>query len=258
MKFSLLITVLLITAASAQTPLEFGIVQDLVGGTPRISVYSIKTVTADNETTLQIAARAGIRFDCSRHSMLTDTVIADQVVIEGQVSYSASIINPVVEQLFSVIRNRMGIHGSSGISRFQIDLITQDEMGWISVSVPLSRVDSLLEGSLAHMDFWAETPVREIEVGTLGFPVTNESPLPELHGAPVIPAQLEPLAGEPACAWKSLVLPGWGQMCSGEGLPVFNLIAEAGGIALLFTEDYMEAGIGVLAVNHLISFSDLL
>lgn len=257
MKFTLIITVLFIAVASAQTPLEFGIVQDLVGGAPRISVYSIKTVTEDNTTTLQIAARAGVNFNCTRHAMITDTMRSDQVIIDGQVCYSASILNPVVEQLFSVIRNRMGIHGSGGISSFQVDLITPDEMGWISVAVPLSRVDSLLEGSITHLDFWAVTPVREIEVGTLGFPVVNESPLPELHGAPAIPVQME-VVTEAGCPWKSLILPGWGQMCSGEGIPLVNIMIEAGGAALLFTEDYREAGIGILSVNHLISFTDLL
>ena len=258
MKLSIVITAFLIAAALAQTPLEFGIVQDLVGGTPRISVYSIKTVSEDGVTSLQIAARAGINFNCTRHAMITDTMTADQVLIDGQVCYSASIVNPVVDQLFTVIRNRMGIHGSGGISSFQVDLITSDEMGWISVEVPLSRVDSLLEGSLTHLDFWAETPVREIEVGTLGFPVLNESPLPELHGAPGIPVQMTVVTEQPGCAWKSLILPGWGQMCSGEGLPLVNILVEAGGAALLFTEDYREAGIGILSVNHLISFTDLL
>jgi len=258
LKLSLLLVTILLTLAFAQTPLEFGIVQDLVGGTPRISVFSIKTISSGGVTTLQIAARAGIQFNCTRHSMLTDTVIADQVLIDGQISYSTSIINPVVEQFFTAIRNRMSIHGSGGISMFQVDLITSDEMGWISVVVPVSRVDSLLAGTLSHIDFWAVTPVREVEVGTLGFPVTNESPLPELHGAPVIPVQIAAAAARPNCAWKSLLLPGWGQMCSGEGLPLVNILAEIGGAALVFTDDYREAGIGILAVNHLISFTDLL
>lgn len=248
----------MLASAAAQTPLEFGIVQDMIGGTPRISVFSIKTVTEQGTTSLQIAARAGVQFNCTRHAMLTDTMIADQVVIDGQVCYSASIINPVIEQFFTVIRNRMGIHGSGGISQFQVDLITQDEMGWISVVVPVSRVDSLLAGTMSHMDFWSATPVREVEVGTLGFPVTNESPLPELHGAPAVPVQIAGAVRNSNCAWKSLLVPGWGQMCSGEGLPLVNIIAEIGGVALLFTEDYRETGIGILTVNHLVSFTDLL
>ncbi len=258
MKSYIILTVFLAASALAQTPLEFGIVQDLVGGTPRVSVYSIKTVSEDGITSLQIAARAGIQFNCTRHAMITDTMTSDRVLIDGQVCYSASIINSVVEQIFTVIRNRMGVHGSGGISSFQVDLITWDEMGWISVEVPLSRVDSLLDGSLTHLDFWAETPVREIEVGTLGFPVLNESPLPELHGAPDIPAEIQVAAEQSSCAWKSLILPGWGQMCSDEGLPLMNFLVEAGGIALIFTGDYREAGIGILSVNHLISFTDLL
>lgn len=249
---------MLITAAAAQTPLEFGIVQDLVGGTPRISIYSIKTTTGDGTTTLQIAARAGVQFTCTRHSLLTDTMAADQVMLNGQVCYSASIVNSVVEHLFSVIRNRMSIHGTGGITFFQVDLITSDEMGWISVSVPVSRVDDLLNNTISHTDFWAMTPVREIEVGTMGYPVLNESPLPELHGAPGLPVQMEAAVAETGSAWKSLVFPGWGQISSGEGLPLVNIIAEIGGAALLFTDDYRDAGIGILVVNHLISFTDLL
>ena len=59
-------------------------------------------------------------------------------------------------------------------------------------------------------------------------------------------------------AWKSLILPGWGQMSAGSGIPVVNILMEIGGAALLFTEEYSEVGIGVLAVNHFISFADLL
>lgn len=258
MKYGAFLIIALSAYALAQTPLEFGIVQDLVGGEPRISVYSIKTVSSQGETTMQLAARAGISFQCTRHSMLADTVTPEAVMIQGQVSYSASIYNDAVQRLFSVIRSRMRTHGSGGISRFQIDLITPDEMGWISVSVPLTRVDSLLDGSLDPMAFWAITPVREVEVGTLGFPVVNQSPLPEIHGAPLPPHTVQTVVQENNCAWKSLVFPGWGQACAGEGLPIVNILIEAGGVALLFTDDYMEAGIGILAANHLISFTDLL
>ncbi len=258
MRLSLMTAGLIIAGAVAQTPLEFGIVQDLVGGTPRVSVYSIKTVSEQGVTTLQIAARSGIEFNCTRHTMLADSTTGSEVLIRGQVSYSASIVTPVIEHFFSTVRRNMATHGSGGIQRFQVDLITPDEMGWISVTVPLSRVDSLLEGSLSHMDFWALTPVREVEVGTLGFPVSNESPLPELRGAPALPEAVQAAVREGNCAWKSLLLPGWGQACSGRGLPLVNILAEAAGAVLLITGDFPEAGIGILAVNHLISFTDLL
>ncbi len=168
MRFSLLFTGLLLSWAVAQTPLEFGIVQDLVGGTPRVSVYSIKTVSEQGVRTLQIAARSGIQFNCTRHTMLADSLTGSEVMIRGQVSYSASIMTPLIEHFFSTIRENMAVHGSGGIEQFQVDLITADEMGWISVTVPLARVDSLLQGSLDHLSFWAMTPVREVEVGTLG------------------------------------------------------------------------------------------
>ncbi len=242
----------------AQTPLEFGIVRDLVGGTPRVSVFSIKTRNIDGENTLQIAVRAGIQFDCTRHTMFTDSMTGTEVLVDGQICYTASIAKPTVEHFFTVIRENMAAHGSGGITRFQVDLITLDEMGWISATIPLSRADSLLEGRLTHLEFWAMTPVNEVEVGTGGFSVINASPLPALHGAPETAVFTEAAQYEKNHAWKSLLLPGWGQISSGTGIPIINILAETGGIALLFTDDYREAGIGVLALNHLISFSDLL
>ncbi|PIE53105.1 hypothetical protein CSA37_03120 [Candidatus Fermentibacteria bacterium] len=257
MKFSAILIFILAVAGAAQTPLEFGIVQDLVGGTPGISVFSIKTLSMDGVTTLQIAARAGISVTCTRHSLLADTATFSEVVLDGQVCYSASLDNMIIKHFFQSIRDNMDRHGSGGITAIQADFITGDEMGWISVSVPLSRMDSLLAGDISYGDFWAVTPVREVEVGTLGFPVVNMSPLPEIHAAPDLPEPVEVVVQENH-AWKSLILPGWGQMSSGIGVPVVNILVEAAGAVLLFTEDYQEAGIGILAVNHIISFTDLL
>jgi hypothetical protein len=245
--------------AVAQTPLEFGIVRDLVGGTPRISVFSIKTRTVDGETTLQIAARAGVQFDCTRHTMLTDTVTASEVMMEGQICYSASIAKTTVEHFFTVIRNNMASFGSGGITRIQVDLITADEMSWMSASIPVARVDSLLSGTLSHLGFWSVTPMNEVEIGTGGTPVVNESPLPELHSAPAVPEVVEAvIQGEGNQAWKSLIFPGWGQISSGNGVGIVNILAEIGGAALLFTDDYDEVGMGLLGLNHIISFTDLL
>lgn len=258
MRLSLTTLIIVSTIIMAQTPLEFGIVRDLVGGTPRVSVFSIKTRSIDGENTLEISARAGIQFDFARHSMITDSMTDTQVLIEGQICYSASIMKPTIEHFFTVIRNNMISLGSGGITQFKIELITMDEMGWISVLIPLSRVDSLLEGNLTHLEFWAMTPVIEVEVGTGGFPVTNASPLPELHGAPSSSVLTEVAQQEKNNAWKSLILPGWGQLSSGNGLPIVNILAEIGGAALLFSEEYSDVGVGLLALNHLISFSDLL
>ena len=258
MRLSLIIIIIFALSILAQTPLEFGIVRDLVGGTPRVSVFSIKTRSVDGVNTLQISARAGIQFDCTRHTMVTDTTTGAEVLVDGQICYTASIINPTIEHFFTVIRENMSSYGSGGITQFQVELITYDEMGWISVMIPLSRVDSLLDGSLTHLEFWAMTPVTEIEVGTGGFPVTNESPLPDLHGTPAASVVFEVVMEEGNHAWKSLLLPGWGQVSSGNGVPIVNILAEIGGVALLFTDEYSQVGIGVLSANHLISFFDLL
>lgn len=258
MKTTLLLFLLLVSFAHAQTPLEFGIVQDLVGGSPRISVFSIKTRTEGSQTLLHIAAKSGIQFDCNRHVMIVDSMTSSEVLIEGQISYTASIMKPTLEHFFTVIRQNMNVHGSGGITHLKVELITYDEMGWISVTIPLSRVDSLLAGQLTHLDFWAQTPIQEVEIGTGGVPVSNESPLPELHGAPQLEIIQEVIQQQNNQAWKSLILPGWGQLSSGEGLPFVNILVEIGGAALLFTDDYQEVGIGILGVNHIISFSDLL
>ncbi len=258
MRLSLIIITIFAFSVLAQTPLEFGIVRDLVGGTPGISVFSIKTRSVDGVNTLYISARAGIQFDCTRHSMVTDSMTGAQVFVDGQICYTASILNSTIEHFFTVIRDNMSSYGSGGITQFQVELITFDEMGWISVMIPLSRVDSLLDGSLTHLDFWAMTPVNEIEVGTGGFPVSNESPLPDLHGTPAASVVLEVATEENNHAWKSLLLPGWGQVSSGNGVPIVNMLVEIGGAALIFTDEYSQIGIGVLSVNHLISFFDLL
>ncbi len=258
MRLSIAAVTVVCVVAMAQTPLEFGIVRDLVGGTPHVSVFSIKTRDMDGETTLQIAARAAIQFDCTRHSMLTDTMTGTEVLMEGQISYSASIAKNTVEHFFTVIKDNMNSFGSGGITRFQVDLITADEMSWLSVTIPVARVDSLLDGSLSHLDFWSAIEVNEIEIGTGGTPVANESPLPELHRVPELPVAVVEVVQESNHPWKSLILPGWGQLSSGTGSGLVNILAEIGGAALLFTDEYSEVGIGILAVNHLISFSDLL
>ena len=258
MKIVLTVLIILSTVMLAQTPLEFGIVQDLVGGTPRISVFSIKTRNIDGENTLQIAARAGIQFDCTRHSMLIDSMTLTDVLVNGQINYCGSISKTTMEHFFTVIRQNMNSIGGGGITQFQVELITADEMGWISVAAPLSRVDSLLEGSMTHLEFWARTPVNEVEIGTGGFSVANESPLPDLHGTPDTRIQTEVFREDSNHAWKSLILPGWGQISSGSGIPVVNILAEIAGASLLFTDEYSEVGIGLLALNHLISFTDLL
>jgi hypothetical protein len=86
LKLSFVLMAILAACMAAQTPLEFAIVQDLVGGTPPISVFSIKTRSIDGLNTLEIAARAGIQFNCTRHSMLTDSMTLSEVLIDGQVS----------------------------------------------------------------------------------------------------------------------------------------------------------------------------
>ena len=137
-------------------------------------------------------------------------------------------------------------------------LISHDDMSWVSIRCPIERTDSLIAGTISHMDFWNRTEVWELEIGTGGMAVTADAPtLIELYSPPVdtIPEPVFDHAS--AHAWKSLVLPGWGQLSSGRGIGWVNLLVEAGGVALILTE-YEEAGAAVLGVNHIISFVDVL
>lgn len=112
--------------------------------------------------------------------------------------------------------------------------------------------------SLTHLEFWAKTPVNEVEVGTGGFPVVNASPLAALTVSHEVDSIIQLPVQQKNHAWKSLLLPGLGQISSGTGIPIVNILVEVAGVALMFTEDYSDVGIGVLAINHIISFSDLL
>ena len=56
--------------------------------------------------------------------------------------------------------------------------------------------------------------------------------------------------------WKSLILPGWGQLDAGIGAGWINLLVEAGAVALILSDE-TEAGFAVLGANHLVSFVDL-
>lgn len=244
----------------AQTPLEFGIVDDLIRGEPYISPLSIKVLPGaplPGETTLRLSVRAGVVFSDEGAYYYMDS-LPDQVNLLGRLDYRGLITDDQVRRIFTVVRSNMRTHGSMGITRLEIDLVTPDDMGWLAFTTPVARVDSLLSGELSSFGFWDGAAVRQVQVGMAGFRVSNgffdPTQVPEIPETVVV---TEPYRSG-GHAWKSLILPGWGQLSSGTGLPLVNLLAEAGGIALLFTDDYVNVGAGILAVNHLVSFTDLL
>jgi hypothetical protein len=244
----------------AQTPLEFGIVDDLIRGEPYISPLSIKVMPGapvPGETTLLLAVRAGVVFSDEGAYYYMDS-LPDQVNLMGRLDFRGLITDGQIRRIFTVVRNNMRAHGAMGITRLEIDLVTPDDMGWLAFNAPLARVDSLLSGELSSFGFWDGAEVRRLQVGMSDFRFNDgffdPTQVPDIPETVVI-TEPSRTAGH---AWKSLILPGWGQFSSGAGLPLVNLLAEAGGIALLFTDDYVNVGAGVLAVNHLVSFTDLL
>lgn len=254
-------TFLLLAAAtlSAQTPLEFGIIDDLIRGEPYISPLSIKIEQGQpsiGNATIRLAVRAGVVFSDEGSFVFIDS-LADEVNILGRADYRGLISDGVVRRLLTVVRSNMETHGSSGITYFGIDFVTPDDMGWLAIETPLARVDSLLNGQLSAFQFWNGVTISQIQVGMTGFPLQmgcfDATQIPEMPDVPVY----QPQASSRPHAWKSLVMPGWGQYSSGTGLPLVNILAEAGGIALVLSDDYVNVGVGVLVLNHLISFTDL-
>lgn len=244
----------------AQTPLEFGIVDDLIRGDPYISPLSIKVVQgqpAAGNVTLRMAVRAGVVFSDEGSFVFVDS-LGEDVNLLGRADYRGLISNDSVRRLFSVVKTNMRTHGSSGITHYEIDFVTPDDMGWLSIRVPMATADSLLSGTKTSFDFWNGVMILQVQVGMADFPLRtgffDPTQVPDVRR--IEPAPLHESSG--SHAWKSLILPGWGQYSAGTGLPIVNLLAEAGGIALVLSDDYFKVGVGVLVLNHLISFTDLL
>lgn len=244
----------------AQTPLEFGIIDDLIRGEPYISPLSIKIVQgspAAGNATLRMALRAGVVFSDEGSFIFVDS-LADQVNLLGRADYRGLIDNASITQILTVVRSNMRVHGTSGITHFAIDLVTPDDMGWVAIETDIARVDSLLEGLISPYAFWNRVKIAQVQVGMTSFPLNvgifDATQVPDIAVSQVV----ETSVSTGSHAWKSLLLPGWGQYSSGTGLPLINILAEAGGIALILSDDYLNVGVGVLALNHIISFTDLL
>lgn len=244
----------------AQTPLEFGIIDDLIRGEPYISPLSIKilqgTPTAGNAT-LRMALRAGVVFSDEGSFIFVDS-LGDRVNLLGRTDYRGLVDNTAVARIFTVVRSNMRAHGSSGITHISLDMVTPDDMGWIALETDVATVDSLLAGAISPHEFWNTVRIVQVQVGMADFPLSvgifDATQVPDVPVRQVV----ETRASTGSHAWKSLVLPGWGQLSSGTGLPLVNILSEVGGIALILSDDYLNVGVGVLALNHVISFTDLL
>jgi len=252
---------ILVSLVSAQTPFEFAVVQELVGGEPFISIIRIKLnpgVPESGRTLLELTTRAGMMMDGS-HAVYPDSSTPNYVVFSGIVQYKAQIPVYTVNRIFSVITDCMNRFSGMGITDIALDVVDTNDLSWISIRCGIARIDSVLNGTLSHEIFWQNAELREFEVGTACFPTEMRRPLVPEWSISRDSIPLDPgyaFSETSAQPWKSLLLPGWGQLSAGRGIGWLNIVVEAGGIALIATgED--ETGIAILGVNHFISFIDL-
>lgn len=259
MRFILAI-IILVSLASAQTPFEFAVVQELVGGEPFISIIRIKINSGTPEpghTQLELTSRAGMMMEGS-HAVYPDSSTPNYVQFSGLVEYTAQIPVFTVNRIFSVIADCMNRFPGMGITDLALDVVDTGDLSWIGIRCSIASMDSVLDGTLSHEIFWQNAELREFEVGTASFPTEMRRPIvPEWSIAgDIIPLDTESAIERSTQPWKSLLLPGWGQISAGRGIGWLNIIVEAGGIALIATGSD-ETGIAVLSVNHIISFIDL-
>lgn len=245
------------SVAMAQTPFEFAVVKDLVQGSPHVSVISIEILRgapAPGSSTLRLAARTGLLVSPALHSLYPDTT----GLFLGQTLFSLDVEEEPVRRVFSVVAMECREFPGTGITHVALDLVSYDDMSWLSIQCPLGVADSMAAGLLPFDELWDRSEIAGLEIGTAAFPLDFTPPV--FVDRPVSAAADTTASEGPGSsghAWKSLLLPGWGQLASGEGTWWLNLIVEAGGVALAFTGNERE-GVALLGANHLVSFFDLL
>lgn len=242
-----------------QTPFEFALVEDLIGGSPFVSVIRIEInsgVPGPGSRQLVLTTRAGMLME-GEQAVFPDSSTAGHVTFSGLVQYRASIPVNTVDRVFTVVSDCLDRFPGMGITDLALDVVDVNDMSWIGIDCPIARIDSVLDGTMTHEQFWRRAELRELEVGTVLLPIEMRPPLvPDWSiRADTLPATV--VAAVPSSQpWKSLILPGWGQLSSGRGVGWLNLAVEAGAIALIVSgED--ETGLAVLGVNHFVSFIDL-
>ncbi len=257
-RISLMLALFICSAVTAQTPFEFAVVQELIQGSPFVSVMRIKIVPGSPEpgrTMLEITTRAGMLM-IGESSIYPDTLEDTSVGFIGMIQYETDIPIETIERVFSVIKDCMGRFPGMGITDIGLDVVSLDDMSWLAIDCPMSSVDSLLSGTLSHLDFWRQADLKELELGTAMFMTRMQYPGVPDYTPPLTLIEIPEPVQRTASPWKSLILPGWGQLEAGQGAGWINLLVEAGGIALIITGE-KEAGIGVLGANHIVSFFDL-
>jgi hypothetical protein len=259
MRYTLMLLLLAASSATfAQTPFEFAVVEDLIEGNPFISVLRIKTVPGlpvPGSTQLQLSTRAGLLLT-GESCIYPDSMADGEVSFVGLAEYTASVPTATIERIFAVLRDCMDRFPHTGITDISLDVVSVDDRSWLAVECSITRLDSLLDGSISHLDFWRSISLRELEVGTAPFMTQLRWPGAPADYTPIPTVQAQVRAPRETEPWKSLILPGWGQLDAGVGAGWINLLVEAGGIALILSDE-KEVGMAALGVNHLISFIDL-
>jgi hypothetical protein len=252
---------ILCSAASSQTPFEFGVVRALVEGDPFVSVMRIELDSgspAPGCNTLELSARAGLDLDGTGLSLFVDTVDASGITFSGQSLFDISLLSGPFDRILQVIQDKNREFPSTRVTHVRLDLVAYDDLSWISLEFPLTLADSLQSGIIDREQFWSLAGVTMLEIGTASTPLLYRPPLsfdlPETRQEEVV---ITRSTGNGSQAWKSLLLPGWGQLASGEGVGWVNLLVEAGAVGL-YVSGYEEEGFAVLGTNHLVSFFDLL
>jgi hypothetical protein len=262
MRLALAVGVVVAAAACTQTPFEFDVVRQLIEGEPHVSVLRIEILPdtpVEGETTLSLSARAGLYVYGSDNRIYPDSQNARDVVFSGALRYRAAAPRDRLSRILRVVSSNLQRYPGVDADHLDLDFVSADDMSWLRVRLPMDLVESYIREGTPELELWKSAEIWGAEVGTCTFPLTVEPPLPA--GGSRAETDTVTVLRYPAAsrhAWKSVLLPGWGQLASGRGIGWINIAVEIGGAALLANADYREAGAAVLATNHLISIMDLL
>ncbi len=264
MRLTFLLSVLVVLAAPsvAQTPFEFAIVEDLIRGEPFVSIIRIEissNVPEPGRRTLSLSARVGMTLD-GEVCVYPDSVTNTSLELSGDLLYTASVPRATLTRVLTVLNDCIGRFPSCGVTDLALDLVSVDDLSWLSLECPVSLADSFLAGAIDEAELLRMCSLSGMEIGSSGMQTLMATSCLSGYEPPAISTLEEPVP-EPVpqrgMAWRSLVLPGWGQLSTGRGAGWVNLLVEAGGIGLMVMGEE-EAGAAVLGVNHVVSFFDML
>ena len=248
-------------SSGAQTPFEFALVRDLIQGEPFVSVVRIELDRAeDGSRVLELSVRGGLMPTASNHLLSYPAAMPAGVYWSGVTTFDLELPGDYIRRVFEVLMSSLAAFPSTSLDHLYLDMLGVDELSWISLRAPVPSIDSLLSGTLSEEDFWTgRVEVGPVDVGTFDVEVEIgridvSAFVPEIE--PVVPDTIVEAPAR-APAWRSLLLPGWGQISSGRPAGWACVAVEAAGLGLIAGGYYTEGGIA-LGVNHLVSFAGML